>query len=115
MTPEGDGWSGKVDQLFVESDRNGKLLAKLADPGEFHITPNTRSQFDRIGAAYVVEVPLKENAAVLQVFVRDIASGRIRIEDRYAGDHEYRRRSGDAVRLPMGETVSGIGVTSVGI
>ncbi|MEO8370291.1 MAG: VWA domain-containing protein [Candidatus Solibacter sp.] len=76
LMPDSEGWSGKLDHLFVESDANGKILARIADPGGFHITPNTRPQFDRIGAAYAVVVPLKENTATLQVFVRDIPSGR---------------------------------------
>ena len=76
LAPEGEGWVGKLEQLFVETDDHGRILAKVSDSGGFRVTPETRPQFERTGAAYARDIPLEANASALRVVIRDTASGR---------------------------------------
>jgi hypothetical protein len=74
--PKGEEWSGSFDELLVESNAAGRIVGKLSDWKQFHITPATRDRFEREGLVYSLTVPLAPGAVTLRLLIRDRITGR---------------------------------------
>jgi len=72
-----DGWTGKIDELFVETNDIGATVGKASDTKEFQVTKENRATFDQGGATLALELPLAQDATELHIVVRDKATGHV--------------------------------------
>ena len=77
LKPQGEGWKGKFDEMFVQIDGNGKTVAKTSDSRQFHLTVEKRDLFEREGLTYSQTIPLDGEAVKLYLIIRDAESGRL--------------------------------------
>jgi hypothetical protein len=77
LKQQGDSWTGKVDEMFVELDESGATLAKVSDVKEFEFAATERARYETQGLAWQMAIPLVEGAKKLTIVVRDTASGNI--------------------------------------
>jgi VWFA-related protein len=71
------GWTGRVDETFVELDNSGNTLAKVSDVKDFEISSADRAHYDGQGVAWPFSMPLMTGAAKVAIIVRDSASGHV--------------------------------------
>ena len=69
-------WSGKVEEMFLETNAAGQLIARVSDTKEFRMSRQVREQFENEGLPITREIGLAEGAARLLIVVRDVESGR---------------------------------------
>lgn len=77
LTEQGEGWTGKVEELLVELNDNGNTLTKVSVTKEFKVTKAGRSQYDSQGAAWPETLALMPGATRLKIVIRDAKSGRV--------------------------------------
>ena len=46
------GWTGKVDEMFVELNEAGRTLAKVSDTKDFKFASETRERLDSLGVKW---------------------------------------------------------------
>jgi len=71
------GWTGKVEEVFVERNDSGDTLAKVSDTKEFEVTHADRARYDANGVSWTQTFPLTQGAVTIAVVVRDSATGRV--------------------------------------
>ena len=71
------GWTGKVDEMFVELNDAGRTLAKISDTKDFEFPTGTREHLDSQGVKWPLSIPLVPGTAKLAIIVRDRNTGRI--------------------------------------
>ena len=76
LRPKKEGWSGKVEEMFLETNAAGQVVAKIGDSQEFQISPGLRERFDVEGVPIVHDIRLMEEATRLLIISRDSESGR---------------------------------------
>ena len=76
MHPRAEDWSGRVEEMFLETNPAGQVVAKVRDSQEFQISRRQRERFDAEGIPFVHDIRLMEGAARLLIVVRDTGSGR---------------------------------------
>jgi len=77
LTEQAGGWIGNVEEMVVERDENGAVLAKVSDTKAFEVSTANRARFDSDGVAWPLSIPLAEGAAKATIVVRDAKSGRV--------------------------------------
>lgn len=70
------GWSGKIEELFVELNAVGREVGRVSDTKQFEIGAAQKSKYDSQGVVLSQPIQLAPGAATLSVVVRDTASGR---------------------------------------
>jgi VWFA-related protein len=70
------GLFGAVEQMFLETNAAGGVVAKVTTSKDLRVSPRTLEQFQREGLPLVQDVGLMEDAVRLLIVVRDTASGR---------------------------------------
>jgi hypothetical protein len=70
------GWTGQVDELFIEFNAAGREVGRVNGTGHFDVTSETREAFDRDGAILTQSLQLPAEAVKLSIIVRDTSSGR---------------------------------------
>jgi VWFA-related protein len=76
LSRQGDEWSGKVEEMFLETNAGGQVVARVSDSKVFQMTQPVREQLEREGVPVVQDVRLMEGATRLLIVVRDAESGR---------------------------------------
>ena len=71
------GWTGKVEETFVEVNESGNTLSKVSDIKQFEVTPANRATYDAQGVAWPLSVPLMSGAVKMTIIVRDSATGHV--------------------------------------
>jgi len=69
------GWTGKVDEMFIELSASGDTLAKISDTKQFEMTAASRA--DRQGVMWPQSLPLVPGATKITIVVRDAKTGRL--------------------------------------
>jgi hypothetical protein len=77
LTAQGSGWTGKVEEMFVELNANGNTLAKVSDTKVFQVTGANRANFDSKGVTWPFSTPLIDGATKLVIIVRDSKTGHV--------------------------------------
>jgi len=77
LKEQGSGWTGKVEEIFVEQNENGNTLAKISDVKDFDIPAEQRAHYDSDGVAWPVSIPRMPGAVKITVIIRDSKSGRL--------------------------------------
>jgi VWFA-related protein len=70
-------WTGKVDELFIELNDQGRTLAKVSDTKNFEFTAADRARYENQGVTWPFSVPYVPGAVKMTIIVRDDASGRV--------------------------------------
>lgn len=70
------GWSGKIEELFVELNAVGREVGRVSDTKQFEIGAAQKSTYDTQGVVLSQPIQLAPGATTLSVVVRDTASGR---------------------------------------
>ncbi len=71
------GWTGKVEELFIELNAQGREVARISATKQFQIDAAYRPTFDIQGGKLTQAIALAPGAAKLSIVVRDTASGRV--------------------------------------
>jgi VWFA-related protein len=71
------GWTGQIEETFVELNASGATLSKVSDTREFQITRESRASYDSQGVAWPQSLPLIPGAVKIAIVVRDTKSGRV--------------------------------------
>jgi len=71
------GWTGQIEETFMELNASGATLSKASDTKEFHVTRESRASFDSQGVAWPQSLPIIPGAARIMIVVRDSKSGRV--------------------------------------
>jgi hypothetical protein len=71
------GWTGKVQETFVEVSESGNTLAKVSDFREFEVTTTNRTHYDSQGVAWPFSIPLMKGATKITIIVRDTVTGHV--------------------------------------
>lgn len=71
------GYTGKVEEMFLELDANGHEVGRFSDTKQFTIAAAYKPKFDHNGVTLSQAIPLVASAVKLSVAVRDTASGRV--------------------------------------
>jgi VWFA-related protein len=71
------GWTGKVDELFLELNAEGREVGRISVTKQFELNPENRPVFDSKGITTVQTFALPASAVKLSIVVRDTASGRV--------------------------------------
>jgi hypothetical protein len=71
------GWTGNVQETFVEVNESGSTLSKVSDSKEFEITTANRAHYESQGVAWPFELPLMPGATKVTIIVRDVATGHV--------------------------------------
>jgi hypothetical protein len=77
LKENGSGWTGNVDELFVQMNDAGATLSKLSDSKEFRVPRANRTQFDSGGATLPQTLPIATGATKLRIVVRDKVTGHV--------------------------------------
>lgn len=70
------GWSGKVEELFVELNSAGREVGRISAVKAFDVASEAKAAFDASGVTMVQTFPLPSEATKITIIVRDTASGR---------------------------------------
>jgi VWFA-related protein len=70
------GWTGKIEELFVELNAVGREVGRVSDTKKFEISAAQKSKYDSQGVVLAQPIQLAPGAVTLSVVVRDTASGR---------------------------------------
>jgi hypothetical protein len=70
------GWTGKIEELFVELNAVGREVGRVSDTKQFEISAAQKSKYDSRGVVLSQPIQLAPGATTLSVVVRDTASGR---------------------------------------
>ncbi len=70
------GWTGKIEELFIELSAAGREVGRVSDTKQFEIGAAQKSKYDSQGVVLSQPIQLAPGAATLSVVVRDTASGR---------------------------------------
>ena len=77
VTKSEAGYRGRIDELFVVSDRYGRTGWRLSHENQFTIRPEFVEMFDAKGVTMTQVIPMAAGATKLTVVVRDTKSGRV--------------------------------------
>lgn len=77
LKEQGTGWTGRVEETFLELDASGATLSKASDTKEFHVTRESRANFDTQGVAWPQSLPLIPGAVKITIVVRDSKTGKV--------------------------------------
>jgi len=77
LKEQGTGWTGKVEETFVEQDVTGNTLTKVSDTKEFGVTAANRARYDSEGVAWPISMPLAQGATRVRIVVRDSKTGHV--------------------------------------
>jgi VWFA-related protein len=77
LKAQAGGWTGRVDETFVELDNSGNTLAKVSDVKDFEVSSANRAHYDSLGVTWPFSLPLMPDAVKVAIIVRDSASGRV--------------------------------------
>ncbi len=70
------GWTGKIEELFVELNGAGRQVGRIAGKTQFEVPIARKAKYDVQGMAFSQTMRLAEGATKLLIVVRDTASGR---------------------------------------
>jgi len=76
LDKNGAGWTGKVEEMFVELNSAGREVGRISASKAFDVTPTTRDSYEVNGVALLQSFQLAPDAVKLAIIVRDSASGR---------------------------------------
>jgi hypothetical protein len=71
------GWTGKVEELFIELNVQGREVARISETKRFQIDAAYKGTYDVQGGKLTQAIPLAPGAVKLSIVVRDTASGRV--------------------------------------
>ncbi len=77
LTGKTGGWTGHIEETFVELNASGATLSKASDTKEFQVTRESRARYDSQGIAWPQSLPLIAGATKITIVVRDSKSGRV--------------------------------------
>jgi hypothetical protein len=77
LKEHGSGWTGKVEERFVELNESGETLSKISDTKEFEVTGASRAHYDSAGVAWPQSLPLMPGATRIMIIVRDSNTGHV--------------------------------------
>jgi hypothetical protein len=77
LAEKAGGWTGKVQETFVEVNESGSTLAKISDVKEFEVTTANRARYDSQGVAWPFSIPLVDGATRVTIIVRDTVTGHV--------------------------------------
>ena len=75
LEEKGDLSIGRIDEMFVEMDENGVILAKLRETKQFTIPKKSLAHILADGMAWPQSIALAPGASKLRIFIRDEATG----------------------------------------
>ena len=70
------GWSGKIDQMFLEQNAAGREVGRISVSKTLQIDAARKQAFDSRGLIMSQDIPLAADATKLVIVMRDTASGR---------------------------------------
>lgn len=76
LKPNGAAWAGKVEELLVELNADGREVGRISSTTPFAVTSEQRAVFDNQGVTTVQTFLLRPEAVKLSIVVRDTESGR---------------------------------------
>jgi hypothetical protein len=65
------GWAGEVEEMFVQTNESGNMLAKVSDKKHFEVATANRVGYDSHGVTWPMSIPLTEGATKLTIVIRD--------------------------------------------
>jgi hypothetical protein len=71
------GWTGKVEEMFIQLNAMGREVARISETKVFQIDAAYKPTFDVQGGKLTQAIPLAPGAVKLSIVVRDTASGRM--------------------------------------
>jgi len=77
LKQQGSGWTGKVEEIFLEMNENGNTLTEVSDTRAFEVTGADRVHYDSQGVAWPQSIPLMQGATKLKIVVRDSKTGHV--------------------------------------
>jgi hypothetical protein len=77
LKARGEDWTGRVDELFVELNEQGRTLAKISDTKQFEFASANRSDYETDGITWPFSIPLMDGAVKMAIVVRDAKSGHV--------------------------------------
>jgi VWFA-related protein len=77
LKARGEAWTGRVDELFVELNEQGRTLAKVSDTKQFEFASASRGSYENEGITWPFSIPLMDGAAKMAIVVRDGKTGHI--------------------------------------
>jgi VWFA-related protein len=77
LKARGEAWTGRVDELFVELNEQGRTLAKVSDTKEFEFASANRGDYENEGVTWPFSIPLMDGAAKMAIVVRDAKTGHV--------------------------------------
>lgn len=73
---DASGASGKIEEMFLETNPAGRLVGRITDVKQFHMTSRGRELAAAGGVPVTQEIELPETATRLLIVIRDAESGR---------------------------------------
>jgi VWFA-related protein len=77
LQQHGSGWSGRVDETFIEQNASGNTLSRISDTKQFEMTAANRATFETQGVTWPMSMPLMPGATKITIVVRDAKNGRL--------------------------------------
>jgi hypothetical protein len=77
LKAKGEEWTGRVDELFVELNEQGRTLAKISDTKQFEFASASRIDYENEGITWPFSIPLMDGAAKMAIVVRDGKTGHV--------------------------------------
>jgi hypothetical protein len=77
LSEKAGGWTGNVEEMFVQTNENGNTLAKVSDKKEFEVRAANRAGYDSQGVSWRMSIPLVDGATKLTIVVRDSKTGHL--------------------------------------
>ena len=76
LHPDGGQSAGRVEEMFLELDDSGAVIARVRDTRDFRIPPSSLEHLYQIGLNWPRKIDLQPGATRVRILVRDEASGR---------------------------------------
>lgn len=77
LAKKGNVWEGKFDEMFVQTNADGKMIAKISRSRQFQLNETQHQRFEREGLTYAQTIPLEDGAAKVQAIIRDSETGHV--------------------------------------
>jgi hypothetical protein len=77
LAEKGNRWEGKFDEMFVEMNADGKMIAKISISRQFQLNAAQHQRFEREGLTYSQTIPCETGATKVHAIICDSETGHV--------------------------------------
>lgn len=77
LAEKGNLWEGNFDQMFVETNADGKAIGRISSSQKFQLNAAQHQRFEREGLAYSQAIPLENGTTKVRAIIRDSETGHV--------------------------------------